>query len=189
MTFRYALIISTLIHSTFIMPFFNKIPPHFPDKPKDSIMVEYVTAKEPDQRVEIKKAIDIKPVRAAEIETVDKKNTERNATDELAKRQVRVKSTKDYISYYELLREKIKRRLKLNYSSYYKQGEVSLVFELDSNGRLVSLAIENASSTTDKTLRSIAASSVKEASPFPAFPKALALPRMSFNLVISFKRD
>ena len=63
-----------------------------------------------------------------------------------------------------------------------------VVFTLDAHGGLIGAEAGNASSAPDQTLYDIALTSLREAGPFPVFPKALSLPRMSFDVVISFRR-
>lgn len=205
--FKKALVVSTMMHCAIILPAFSFVAvEQRPDPPKP-ITVDYIAVKQPEKvqlvrentpistpavetpKVELKRNVEMKPAAALEPDAAQKAPTQKTEQQDLAEKQARAKTTKDYISYYQLIREKIRQRLKANYISRRREGDVSLVFELSSDGKLVSLAIENAGSTTDRTLRGIAASSVKEAAPFAPFPKALALPRMSFNLVISFKKE
>ena len=94
---------------------------------------------------------------------------------------------KDYATYYEAIREKIKEKLKKNYTYHYKEGDVSIFFVLNFDGSLAKIDIESANSTNDRDLVDIASRSVKQASPFPHFPKTLPLSKMAFNIKISFK--
>ncbi len=105
-----------------------------------------------------------------------------------AKEEARIKTTKYYIDYYQFIREKIRQRLDANYQSYLGEGEVRLLFILNSNGSLVDVSVDP-SSANDGALRDMAVASTKEASPFPAFPRALSLPRISFDVLISFKKS
>lgn len=94
---------------------------------------------------------------------------------------------KDYATYYEVIREKIKEKLRKNYTYNYKEGDVSIFFVLNFDGSLAKLDIDSADSTNDKELVDIASKSVEQASPFPHFPKTLPLSKMAFNIKISFK--
>ena len=91
-----------------------------------------------------------------------------------------------YISYYQIIREKIRR---CAYQSYTRQdaGEVYMSFVISLNGELNDLKVVDEKSVRNDYLRSIALQSVKEASPYPAFPKDLEYPQLSFNVIISFE--
>jgi outer membrane biosynthesis protein TonB len=78
---------------------------------------------------------------------------------------------------------------KLNslYRYHYRNGDVYLFFTLNSDGRLDSFDIDRTKSVSDKTLIDIATTSLKRSSPFPKFPAGLSSPKISFNVVISFR--
>lgn len=95
--------------------------------------------------------------------------------------------TPEYKSYYQLIREKIR---KLAYSNYKKldEGEVFITFSLTHDGELIDLSINSGKSTANEYLLSIAERSVKEAAPYPSFPEKLKdNKRLSFNVIISFE--
>ncbi len=91
-----------------------------------------------------------------------------------------------YISYYQLVREKIRRTA---YQSYTRTavGEVYLSFIISSDGSLRAIRLVEDKSSPSAYLKEIALKSVKDASPFPDFPKDLDYPELSFNVVISFE--
>ncbi|MFA5311190.1 MAG: TonB family protein [Candidatus Omnitrophota bacterium] len=91
-----------------------------------------------------------------------------------------------YISYYQIVREKIRRAAFRNYSRS-ETGEVYLTFIISSDGLLKDARLVEAKSSRSPYLRSIALSSVKTASPFPNFPKELDYQELSFNVIISFE--
>jgi outer membrane biosynthesis protein TonB len=91
-----------------------------------------------------------------------------------------------YQSYYALVRARIKQRAYFNYAEYYA-GEVYLTFILNSDGSLKDLKIIEEKSSGGPYLRTIGLKSIKEATPFPQFPKALKYPELTFNVVISFQ--
>jgi len=91
-----------------------------------------------------------------------------------------------YISYYQILREKIRRSAYQNYQPR-ETGEVYLSFVVLGDGSLKETRLSEADSSSSEYLRGIALRSVKEASPFPHFPKELDYPQLSFNVVISFE--
>ena len=93
-----------------------------------------------------------------------------------------------YISYYQFVREKIKRAAYQNYTTY-KTGEVYLSFILSSDGYLRQVRLIEEKSSPSEYLREIAMNSIRAASPFPGFPKELNYPQLSFNVVISFELE
>ena len=96
---------------------------------------------------------------------------------------------RDYMNYYQLIREKVRKRLKDNYGYYNREGEVCLSFTIRPNGSLISYSIDRAKSAKDEVLLHITVASLKAVSPFPPVPRSLlTTPNISFNIVISFKK-
>jgi len=91
-----------------------------------------------------------------------------------------------YLSYYQIVREKIRRAAYQNYS-HTEVGEVYLSFAILSGGSLKKIQLVEERSSPSPYLREISLKSIKEASPFPNFPKELDYPQLSFNVVISFE--
>lgn len=91
-----------------------------------------------------------------------------------------------YISYYQIVREKIRRAAYQNYTRT-ETGEVFLSFIISGDGYLKDIRLVEEKSSLISYLREIALRSVKDASPFPNFPKELDYPQLSFNVVISFE--
>lgn len=91
-----------------------------------------------------------------------------------------------YISYYQIIREKIKRAAYYNYSRS-ETGEVYLSFVVSSDGTLKEVRLVEEKSSTAPYLRDCALKSIKDASPFPVFPKELQYQQLSFNVIISFE--
>lgn len=193
-TFRAAIVISAIVHSAIFVPFHDAAlnPEKLKDKP---LIVDYVKVVEPEVKfneairpdIELNKPIEMKAAVKTGREDVKEAQVKDEAREN-AKRQARIRSSKDYINYFQLLREKIRQKLRSNYMDYQNEGDISLAFVLNSNGSLSTVEVDSKSSSQDMTLKSIAVESVKEAAPFPSFPKALSYPRMSFNLDISFKK-
>ena len=183
-TFRTALAISAVIHSVLFVPLY-RITSNEVNKP---VVVDYVRIKEPEVKVVAAPDRPLpKPAESAEVEI--KKKVSLKEARELAKSQAPLRNKKDYINYYQLVREKIRQCLKERYGRSYGEGDVALIFILHSNGSLASVDVERASSVPDRILIQLAVLSIKEASPFPPFPKELALPKMSFDLMVSFKKQ
>jgi len=91
-----------------------------------------------------------------------------------------------YISYYQIVREKIKRAAYQNYT-HNETGEVYLTFVISSDGMLRQTRLVEEKSSPIQYLREIALKSVTDASPFPNFPAELNYPQLSFNVIISFE--
>lgn len=91
-----------------------------------------------------------------------------------------------YISYFQLTRERVKRILYQRYT-YTEQGEVYLSFIVANDGAIRDVRVNEEKSSSSPYLREIAIASVKEASPFPVFPKDLEYPELSFNVIVSFE--
>lgn len=97
-----------------------------------------------------------------------------------------LKKNPAYMSYYRLIRERIRTSAYLNYN-IKKKGEVSLNFLVENDGSLkgVDLAPQSVKS---RDLRKIALKSVQESAPFPEFPEGLQqYSRLQFSISIYFK--
>ena len=95
--------------------------------------------------------------------------------------------TPAYKSYYQLIREKIRSYAYYNYKKL-EEGDIFLTFSLNANGELKDVAINDAKSAKSEYLRQTALSSVKDSSPFPAFPEKLKNNKtLSFHVIISFE--
>lgn len=91
-----------------------------------------------------------------------------------------------YISYYQIVREKIRRAAYQNYTRT-ETGEAYLSFIVSRDGNLKAVRLVEEKSSKSPYLQEIALRSIKDASPFPVFPKDLDYPQLSFNVVISFQ--
>ncbi len=91
-----------------------------------------------------------------------------------------------YVSYYQVVREKIRRAAYQNYSKT-EVGEVYLSFIISNDGVIRDIRLVDERSSGNSYLRDTALRSIRDAAPFPAFPKDLDYPELSFNIVISFE--
>jgi len=91
-----------------------------------------------------------------------------------------------YISYYQIVREKIKRAAYRNYTRT-ETGEVYLSFVITTDGLLKETRLNETRSSPSQYLRDTALRSINDALPFPSFPKELDYPQLSFNVAISFE--
>ncbi len=92
-----------------------------------------------------------------------------------------------YLDYYQLVREKIRRSAYQNYSRT-EIGEVYISFLITSDGQIKEMRLIEDKTRASQYLRDTAMRSIKDASPFPGFPKELSeYPELSFNVIISFE--
>ncbi|MDD5130680.1 MAG: hypothetical protein PHS66_06525 [Candidatus Omnitrophica bacterium] len=91
-----------------------------------------------------------------------------------------------YINYYQIVREKIRRSAYQNYT-HSVTGEVYASFIISNDGYVKDVRFIEEKTTVNDYLKNIALRSVRDASPFPNFPKELDYPQLSFNIIISFE--
>lgn len=91
-----------------------------------------------------------------------------------------------YISYYQIVREKIRRSAYQNYT-HNATGEVYVSFIISNDGYIKDVRLVEEKTTVNDYLKNIALRSIRDASPFPNFPKELDYPQLSFNIIISFE--
>ncbi|MDO8260981.1 MAG: TonB family protein, partial [Candidatus Magasanikbacteria bacterium] len=91
-----------------------------------------------------------------------------------------------YINYYQIVREKIRRSAYQNYT-HSQTGEVYISFIISCDGSIKDVRLIEDKTTGADYLRNIALRSVRDASPFPNFPKELDYLQLSFNIIISFE--
>ncbi|MFH1457743.1 MAG: TonB family protein [Candidatus Omnitrophota bacterium] len=151
----------------------RKLPPPFVDK-QDILKKARSVA---PSRVSISKPAFLKP----DIIAVKKKITLPSPSPELDKINNPI-----YLSYYQIVREKIKRAAYQNYTGK-EVGEVRVSFAILRNGNLQGLRFIEEKSVPSPYLRETALRSIKDASAFPGFPKELDYPQLSFNLAITFE--
>ncbi|MCM8779989.1 MAG: TonB family protein [Candidatus Omnitrophica bacterium] len=94
----------------------------------------------------------------------------------------------EYLNYYQVIRAKIK---KAAYQRYIKMdtGQVYISFTVSNDGMLEDVRLIEESSVQNQYLWDIGLKSIRDASPFPPFPKELNYPQLSFNIIISFETD
>ena len=91
-----------------------------------------------------------------------------------------------YISYYQIVREKIRRSAYQNYT-HNETGEVYISFIISNDGYIKDVRLMEEKTAANDYLKNIALRSIRDASPFPNFPKELDYPQLSFNIIISFE--
>lgn len=100
-----------------------------------------------------------------------------------------LKELEEYIQYYELIRESIKKYVSKNYTRFREEGIIEVAFTLNKNGILKNLAVDTSKSIKSPRLKTIALKSIKEASPFPPFPDSLKKKELAFAIAIIFKKE
>jgi len=213
-TFKFALLASLLFHSIFFLTI-PEIP-FLPSKRSlGKIKITYYKIKEEPKKKKTSSRRKKKPI-IRELPKVTKEDLLKPPKD-IAKKAKRVnkdkrsivalekvkekkfesvvKEEKDrarkvsYINYYRAIREKIRRYADRNYPKARDlgEGEVFLKFVVSSNGELLQVRVVNRKSVKDPDLREVAINSVRDASPFPPFPKGMSQYQISFNLIMSFE--
>ena len=159
-----------------------------PQSPRVDIKKEAAAKQAPQdlKKVSYKKRLEAR--RLKEKSLAKKQDASKLSTALAAKKDAEAKSDRDYVDYYRLIREKVRARLKENYRHYKNEGDVYLSFSLVTDGSLLACAIDQTKSTTDEKLIQITEETLKEVSPFPPVPKTFSAAKMSFNLVISFRK-
>ena len=159
-----------------------------PETPRIDIQKEIAAKPQPVPQVKADNRKSAKSGKLKERTKSRKRDAVKDSSKEAAKKEAQVKQSKDYVNYYQLIREKIRSKLKDNYQYYSREGEVHLSFVLTQNGSLLSYEIDRSKSTRDEMLLHITATSIKAISPFPVLPRSLSMSKMSFNIMISFKK-
>jgi TonB family protein len=103
----------------------------------------------------------------------------------LPKKEEELSKDKYYISYYRLINELL--RDSVIYPDDFSEGEIGLTFVLNSDGSLENIDIMQDTSYNNNSLRETAKQIVKNASPFPPFPKELCQKQLTFNVVFCFR--
>ena len=95
---------------------------------------------------------------------------------------------KIFVSYFSEVKRKIQETLHARYARKYSgQGNVTLLFVLNAEGRLEKVVVADQESVWDPTLRDLAMQCLREAAPFGAFPQDLGKGRIAFNLTVYFE--
>ena len=160
-TLKDAVLISILIHSAAFLPLHGKNVPAPVLHKKESIMVDYIKFKEPERKAIDTQKIEVVPkveMKAADSSPAVKAPVQspKYAADALAAKQAKIMSTRDYVNYYQLIREKIRQKLKGRYRTYYGEGDTGLIFVLRSDGKLISVAVDKSAPLCNQMLISTA---------------------------------
>lgn len=98
-----------------------------------------------------------------------------------------IRTKPSFLSYNNLIREKIRKKALYLYDKTYEQGNIYLSFVLENNGRIKTVSIVAEKSIDNEYLEQIAKKSILYSSPFPAFPKELDVSEITFSVLMSFR--
>jgi len=188
--FRISLLISLSLHMLVIAPWQGFNLNH--NKLNNNIEVYYIAHEEVNEK-ELETIPHNYDLEKKEIELFKNNNEDEKMLYDGIKEDIvslskdSQESVEEYIQYYELIRECIKKEA-LNYSNGDRKiGEVTAVFMIDSSGTLLDIKCLPDKSTEDIYLIDCALKSIKSASPFPTFPEKLNLDNLTFELTVVFK--
>ena len=210
-SFQVAILVSVAIHSVF----FLGIPrlPFLPSRHSpENLKITYYKIEERKERTEekkesiieklpqVKKEEILKPAKAVtkkakKVTPEAKRVTIAKELKEERKFETVIQEEKDdakkatYISYYRAVREKIRQYADRKYprNRNLREGEVFLSFVVASSGELLQIRIVDKKSVNSALLRNIAINSIRDASPFPPFPRGMSQYQITFNVIISFE--
>ncbi len=94
--------------------------------------------------------------------------------------------TPGYAMYTNIVRDRIRERAYINFVKY-AGGDVYLTFIVRAGGQLADVQVLQSKTQASEALCATGITSVREAAPFPPFPKELNYPELTFNIQISFQ--
>jgi len=193
--FRIALVISVAAH---VIGFaagglFSGNP--FPEKPPE-VEIAYLAPEPPLQQKIIedlprdyeleKKELQKRSEEKKENEDLVTENNDSALPEERYLEEEELAKLEDYIQYYELIREKIRKKVADTYSRSAGEGSVNVAFTLNRGGSLKSLHADKTDAGQAPSLKDTAMRSVKSAAPFPPFPPSLERGELTFQIRIVF---
>ncbi|GEM_PF-1603708 len=93
-----------------------------------------------------------------------------------------------FSNYFGRVKEKIHVALRKKYSAAEEgEGKVTLLFILNSQGRLQKVSVLDSQSSSSEKIKELAKECVTRAAPFENFPQELALNQIAFNVTIYFE--
>lgn len=92
-----------------------------------------------------------------------------------------------FLDYFSAIRRKIYERvLKKHFQQLKLEGEVTLLFILNSDGKLRGFSVDDKESSADTFTRDLALKALRDAAPFMPFPQALDVKQISFQINVRF---
>lgn len=102
-------------------------------------------------------------------------------------KEKKVESTPEYLNYYDMIREKIRKNA-FNFYRSRESGRIIIDFVLDRKGNLVDVSVKTEGSSNSHYLKEIALKSVYKSLPFSKFPEELSShSNLPFNVSIFFR--
>lgn len=94
-----------------------------------------------------------------------------------------------YLTYNNFLHERIRHCLDVKYANVHEKGLVCLRFAVSAEGILLEYRIVEEKTKANERLKRIAVESLKDASPFPRFPKEWGISTLTYGVNIHFIED
>ena len=91
-----------------------------------------------------------------------------------------------YLTYYQSIREKIRKSVYAHYPHGVERGQILLTFVLFSDGKLKEIGAKDENPFQNRRIKELAIRSVIDASPFPPFPGGFKRPLVPFRIMITF---
>lgn len=185
-TLKTALAVSVSIHLLALSPW-NALRFPGPVEEEDQIEVTYILEEVSEEAFEeeIKTLPQKYDLEEKAIEEPREREEEEPAEEYLEEEEL--EKLEEYISYYELVREKIKQYVTRYYRDRQKKGSVVIAFKAAKTGRLLAVSINESSQSP--YLDRLALRAVKSSAPFPPFPEALRKDELTFTISIIFKKE
>ncbi|MCX7926549.1 MAG: TonB C-terminal domain-containing protein [Candidatus Omnitrophica bacterium] len=153
---------------------------HLSSQQISSDFKDFLTKDKASIDIKVKEEIPLKPnISKPDIIAIKKKIT-------LPPIDINKINNPSYVSYYQFVREKIRKAAYQNYTRT-ETGSIYLAFVIASDGTLKDVYLNEERSALNYYLRQISLRSIRDAAPFPPFPKELDYPQLSFNVIISFE--
>lgn len=194
--FRIALGISLSIHIFAISSggFFHLRPP---EEEQKMIEVSYIFPNIEKEKIleKIPEEYDIKEERTKQKTTKSISEQEVFADQKVIQKDEKYLDTKelaeleDYIHYYELIRERIKKNISQSYKDKSHEGKVEVSFVVTKQGALKEVSSKLTEYFHSNYLETLAIESVKKSGPYPIFPDTINKKELSFTIEIIFQKN
>ena len=193
--FKAAIGVSLLAHLAFVMPYAFLFP-RGEDVPQDPANLNYIVIDQAllaeetevytDDALSEEEELQVDEPASDEAEFIEPDMAEALEEGIMPSPSQSLEEAKRHdalLKYYNLIREKIRSEI-YSGSKKNKTGEVKVTFVLGSDGRLRSIG--EVISYTSSHLKKKAIKGIKQAQPFPPFPKIMGARPINFSLTIRF---
>ncbi len=136
------------------------------------------------------KGVSVSPRRAQQNNPKKIKKQSKGAVRSSGDLMLDPKKGKVFSEYFNLVREAIRRSVaeKKREGAASEGATVTVFFILQSDGSVVNAATLQSEPFDDRDARKYAVQCIREAAPFPAFPRALGIEKISFTVTVLFER-